>query len=62
MTGLEATITDFLKLTFLSMVPFVLASQGTMLRRTYRCLQCCTGRHHAGGSLSRFPRQLPDRQ
>jgi ABC-type uncharacterized transport system permease subunit len=31
MTGLEATITGFLKLTFLSMVPFVLASQGTML-------------------------------
>ncbi len=31
MSGLESTITDFLKLTFLSMVPFVLASQGTML-------------------------------
>lgn len=31
MSGLEATISDFLKLTFLSMVPFVLASQGTML-------------------------------
>ena len=31
MSGLEGTITDFLKLTFLSMVPFVLASQGTML-------------------------------
>ena len=31
MSGLETTITDFLKLTFLSMVPFVLASQGTML-------------------------------
>ena len=31
MSGIESTITDFLKLTFLSMVPFVLASQGTML-------------------------------
>jgi simple sugar transport system permease protein len=31
MSGLESTISDFLKLTFLSMVPFVLASQGTML-------------------------------
>ena len=31
MSGLESTLTDFLKLTFLSMVPFVLASQGTML-------------------------------
>jgi simple sugar transport system permease protein len=31
MSGLEATLTGFLKLTFLSMVPFVLASQGTML-------------------------------
>ena len=31
MSGFESTITDFLKLTFLSMVPFVLASQGTML-------------------------------
>lgn len=31
MSGLENTLTDFLKLTFLSMVPFVLASQGTML-------------------------------
>jgi len=31
MSGLESTITEFLKLTFLSMVPFVLASQGTML-------------------------------
>lgn len=31
MTGIESIIADFLKLTFLSMVPFVLASQGTML-------------------------------
>ena len=31
MTGIEETITEFLKLTFLSMVPFVLAGQGTML-------------------------------
>lgn len=31
MSGIESTLTDFLKLTFLSMVPFVLASQGTML-------------------------------
>ena len=31
MSGIESTITDFLKLTLLSMVPFVLASQGTML-------------------------------
>mgnify|MGYP001237824615 CR=1 FL=1 len=31
MSGIESTIVDFLKLTFLSMVPFILASQGTML-------------------------------
>lgn len=31
MTGIEAFLTDFLKLTFLSMVPFILAGQGTML-------------------------------
>ncbi len=31
MSGFEATLIDFLKLTFISMVPFVLASQGTML-------------------------------
>jgi len=31
MTGIEAFLTDFLKLTFLSMVPFILAAQGTML-------------------------------
>lgn len=31
MTGFESIIADFLKLTFLSMVPFALASQGTML-------------------------------
>jgi simple sugar transport system permease protein len=31
MTGIEIFITDFLKLTFLSMVPFILAGQGTML-------------------------------
>lgn len=31
MSGFESTIVDFLKLTFLSMVPFILASQGTML-------------------------------
>jgi len=31
MTGVEAFLTDFLKLTFLSMVPFILAGQGTML-------------------------------
>ncbi len=31
MSGIETTIVDFLKLTFLSMVPFILASQGTML-------------------------------
>lgn len=31
MTGIETFLVDFLKLTFLSMVPFVLAGQGTML-------------------------------
>ena len=31
MTGIESFLVDFLKLTFLSMVPFVLAGQGTML-------------------------------
>lgn len=31
MTGIETFLNDFLKLTFLSMVPFVLAAQGTML-------------------------------
>jgi general nucleoside transport system permease protein len=31
MSGIEDTLTNFLKLTFLSMVPFVLAGQGTML-------------------------------
>jgi simple sugar transport system permease protein len=31
MSGIETFLTDFLKLTFLSMVPFVLAAQGTML-------------------------------
>ncbi len=31
MSGIEIFLTDFLKLTFLSMVPFVLAGQGTML-------------------------------
>lgn len=31
MTGVETFLNDFLKLTFLSMVPFVLAAQGTML-------------------------------
>ena len=31
MTGIEVFLTDFLKLTFLSMVPFILAGQGTML-------------------------------
>ena len=31
MTGVEVFVTDFLKLTFLSMVPFILAGQGTML-------------------------------
>lgn len=31
MTGIETFLIDFLKLTFLSMVPFVLAAQGTML-------------------------------
>jgi len=31
MSGIEIFLTDFLKLTFLSMVPFVLAAQGTML-------------------------------
>ena len=31
MSGFESSIVDFLKLTLLSMVPFVLASQGTML-------------------------------
>jgi hypothetical protein len=31
MSGIEIFLIDFLKLTFLSMVPFVLAGQGTML-------------------------------
>lgn len=31
MTGIETFLNDFLKLTFLSMVPFILAAQGTML-------------------------------
>ena len=31
MSGIEVFLIDFLKLTFLSMVPFVLAGQGTML-------------------------------
>ena len=31
MSGIETFLIDFLKLTFLSMVPFVLAGQGTML-------------------------------